>query len=240
MNYQTINFYESGYWIRSMESDEDRMQAYRLRHTVFCDTIKWVPPHPSGLEMDRYDSFATSLGIFGEDGELAGMVRFLPPDHPFMLETDFSALVGEDHTIRKQANTVELSRLTLSRRHLLSGRTAPLCPSTLLYRGIYQWSVANGVRFLYLVVEQRFLRALLMAGFPCEIIGQIKPLPPARVTSVAAILDWEAFRSQDRVDRADFVKWVTTRPSTSRTWQQPRRDFDSRHPVLQEYCVRGN
>ena len=62
------------------------MQAYRLRYKVFCETLGWMPRNPSGLEVDQYDQSAESVGLFEESGTLVGMIRFIPPDQPFMLD----------------------------------------------------------------------------------------------------------------------------------------------------------
>lgn len=36
MDYRTIQFYEDGCWIRSIESEEEYLQAYRLRYEIFA------------------------------------------------------------------------------------------------------------------------------------------------------------------------------------------------------------
>ena len=79
MRYQMIQFHEDGCWIRSIESEEEYLQAYRLRYQVFCETLGWVPPNSTGLEIDRYDSRAALLGLFSEENTLLGLIRLLPP-----------------------------------------------------------------------------------------------------------------------------------------------------------------
>ncbi|OGW63898.1 MAG: hypothetical protein A2638_06650 [Nitrospirae bacterium RIFCSPHIGHO2_01_FULL_66_17] len=209
MRYRTIQFDEVGYSIRSIESDEDRMQAYRLRHLVFRETLKWIPMDPAGLDVDEYDAAATSVGIF-EDGVLMGLARFVPPDHRFMLEREFAALIAPEHRVHKTPDAAEISRLTVAPPSwrgdgILAGQL-----SLLLYKSVYQWSLANGVRYLYLVVERRFCRALVRAGFPCAAIGPGRRLPPAEAESVAAVLDWELFRTQHHLKRREFLAWMST------------------------------
>ncbi|MDC4223559.1 MAG: GNAT family N-acetyltransferase [Candidatus Manganitrophus sp.] len=114
MDYRTIQFYEEGCCVRSIESEEEFLQAYRLRYQVFCETLGWVPPNPTGLEIDRYDSFATMIGLFSEENALLGLIRLLPPDQPFMLETDFCDLVAPGYRIRKETDTTEISRLAIA------------------------------------------------------------------------------------------------------------------------------
>lgn len=208
MSYRMIQFYEDGCWIRAIESEEEHLQAYRLRHQVFCDTLGWVPPSPTGLEVDSYDGAAVSLGLFTDQGTLLGLVRIITADQPFMLENDFVDLVAPGHAIRKEVDTIELTRLTL----IPSARKEGLSSSflRLLFKGVYQWSLANDVRYLYMEVEERFLRVLDRMGFPSTPIGAAKSLPPAGVMSLAALIDWEVFRQHNRAHRAPFLEWMTT------------------------------
>jgi acyl homoserine lactone synthase len=79
-----------------------------------------------------------------------------------------------------------------------------------LFKGVYQWSIINEVRFLYMVVEKRFLRVLRAIGFPCEPISPAVTLPPAGAVSVAAMLDWDQFREESVRKHPEFLRWITT------------------------------
>lgn len=209
MHYATIYFHEDSYCIRSLTGKEDRLKAARLRHAVFCQNLKWVPPCPDGLETDEHDPFAMSVGVFSAWEELLGVFRFLPPSRPFMLEREFAPLLAPGYRVRKERDTAEVTRFTVApdlRQHDIS----PGHISRLLYKGMYQWSLENGVRYIYVAVERRFWRALVIAGYPYELIGPVTALPPAGAESVAAILDWENFRSQSRLKRATFLDWIET------------------------------
>lgn len=208
MNDQAIHLYEEGCQVRSIESEEELLLAYRLRHQVYCDILGWVPPNPTGLEIDRYDSFATSVGLFSEENALLGLIRLLPSSQPFMLESEFSDLVAPGYRIRKEADTVEITRLTItpfSKGKGLSSRYL-----SILLKGLYQWSVVNEIRYAYLEVEKRFWRVLQFMGFLSTPIGQGKCLPPAGANSVAAILDWEEFRNHNRIHQPEFLTWMAT------------------------------
>lgn len=238
MTYRTIHFYEEGCQLRSIESDEELLQAYRLRHQVFCENLGWVPPNPTGLEVDRYDSFATFVGLFSEENTLVGLIRLLPASRPFMLETEFSDLVSPDHRIRKEADTVEISRLAIapsSKKLGLSSRYL-----SFLLKGLYQWTQANEIRYAYLEVEKRFWRVLQAMGFLSMPIGAVKNLPPAGASSMAALLDWELFREHNGVHRPEFLDWMTRVQSapvgSPAQWRVP----GSRPGVLQGYSGREN
>lgn len=207
MNYKTVEFFESGYWVRSIESEEDKIKAYRLRHQVFSEILGWVSPTPDGLEIDCFDHVAESLGLFSEEGILLGSVRLISPDNPFMLETDFTDLVSPDYLIRKETDTAEVSRLAITPSASHQGLSSHYL--RILHKGIYQWSLENAVRYLYMETEERFWRVLNHLGFPCSPIGPVKMIPPGNAKSMAAILDWDEFRDENQIKRSVFLEWMT-------------------------------
>ncbi len=233
MIYKTIQFGEGKYCVRSITRTEDQIQAYTLRHHVFSQTLKWVPASKNGLDVDPYDLFAMTLGLFSEFGELLGLVRILPPHRPFMLEREFRSLVPTGYRVRKERDTVELSRLVMapSLRHkgALSWKL-----SKLLYKGVYQWSMINRVNYIYLVVEKRVLRALSYSGFHCKPIGPSVKLQGG-VESVAGLLDWTDFQCQHQNTRRIFFEWMTTAQSTSDSWPEPQHDHALMLETLKEY-----
>ena len=208
MSYLPLKIVEGNYCIRSLTTETDLLKAYRLRYEVFCKTLKWIPESSEQLDMDRYDRGAHLLGVFTEEEELHAVVRIITPDHPYMLDTAFAALLDADHVIRKNFDTVELTRLTVS-PYLNKQGISPGHISRLLYKGIYQWSVLNYVRYLYLVVEKKFWRALLFCGFPCVPVGRMTRLPPAEVESIAGILDINRFRYECALARPQFLDWIS-------------------------------
>ena len=209
MHYKTIRFDEGPYCIRSLAGREDRLKAGRLRHEVFCQNLKWVPPCADGLEMDEHDPFAMAIGVFSDTEDLLGVFRFLPHTRPFMLEREFFPLLAAGYRVRKEWDTAEVTRFAVA-PNLRQYGISPGHISRLMYKGMYQWSLENDVRYIYVAVEKRFWRALVIAGYPYEPIGPVTALPPAGAESVAAILDWENFRSEGRRKRATFLDWLET------------------------------
>lgn len=210
MPYTDVCFYEGRYNIRSLEGKKDGLKAARLRHEVFCQNLQWVASSPDGLETDEHDPFSMSIGIFSAAEELLGVFRFLPPSRKFMLEHEFAQLLTPGYRVRKERDTAEVTRFTVA-PSLRGMGISPGHISRLLYKGMYQWSLVNDVRYIYVVVERRFWRALVIAGYPYEPIGPVTTLPPADAESVAAILDWENFRAECRRKRATFLDWIQTR-----------------------------
>jgi N-acyl-L-homoserine lactone synthetase len=238
MYYETIRFYEGPYCIRSLAGEEEKLKAARLRHEVFCENLKWVPPCSDGLETDEYDPFSMAIGVFSAEEELLGVFRFLPPSWSFMLEREFAPLLAPGYRVRKEWDTAEVTRFTVApdlRHHGIS----PGHISRLMYKGMYQWSLENDVRYIYVAVERRFLRALVIAGYPYEAIGPVTALPPAGAESVAAILDWENFRSENREKRATLLEWIETRQPASVPMHGQWLGRASSYPASPKYYARG-
>jgi len=217
----TFGFNESGLSVRVLESAEDRHKGFRLRHAIYCDSLRWVKAQTDGLEKDEYEDGSTSLGVLTAEGALLGVVRMIPGSRPFMLESHFRSLVGPHHSVRKRADTAEVTRLATSIMPRAYRKAPPV--SCLLYKAIYRWSCAHDIRYLYLVVETRYLKTLHRWEFPCMPIG------PARLLGVdgwcvAALLDWDTFRTKAAACPSLFTAWITDcHPKTQapRPWLWP-------------------
>jgi acyl homoserine lactone synthase len=85
-----------------------------------------------------------------------------------------------------------------------------------IFKAMYHWTLANNIRYTYLVVENRLLRVVQRIGWPCHAIGAPVALPPADVLSVGALLDLDEFRSAAAAERPEMLKWLhTTEPATT-------------------------
>jgi acyl homoserine lactone synthase len=203
-----IEFCEEDFLIKTLETKEEMTEAYQLRHRVFAEQLKWVPASEDQQEMDMYDLWGVTVGVFAADGVLLGMARLLPPTGEFMLGNEFGALLPGDYVIRRERDTAEITRLTVNpdiRDPKLSSRVM-----LGVLKGIYQWAVENEIRYYYLEVEHRFLRALRMLGFPCEPIGPVVQLPPAGAAAVAALYDMVRFDDENLKKRPSFLEWIST------------------------------
>jgi acyl homoserine lactone synthase len=202
-----VAFREEEFLIKTLRGEELK-KSYRLRHNVFAESLKWVPASEDREEVDMYDLWGSTVGLLHPDGTLLGMARLIPSSGRFMLENEFGALLPRDYVIRKERDTAEITRLAVNpeiRDPKLSTRIM-----LAVLKGIYQWAVENEVRYYYLEVEQRFLRALRMFGFPCEPIGPPVKLPPAGATAVAAFYDMLCFDERNAQKRPDFLRWIST------------------------------
>jgi N-acyl-L-homoserine lactone synthetase len=202
-----VEFREGEFTVRTLR-EEELKSSYRFRHKVFADQLKWVPASPDGEEMDLYDLWGKTVGVIGYDGTLLGMARLLPASGQFMLEKDFGALLPQEYRIRKAPDTAEITRLAVD-PDIRDGKLSTTIMLAVL-KGIYQWAVENEIRYYYLEVEHRFLRALRILGFPCEPIGPVVKLPPAGASAVAALYDMVGFDEGNRQKRPDFLRWIST------------------------------
>ena len=203
-----VTFCEGEFFVKSLETKEDLTQAYRLRHRVFAERLKWVPERGDRLEADVYDTWSTSIGVFADNTRLLGLVRMTHAPVPFMLESEFSACLVGSHRIRKETDTAEITRLAVDPEIADRGLSARLMK--VIFKGMYQWCLLHDVRYTYMVVEHRLLRVVQRMGWPCRAIGEPVALPPAEVLSIGGLLDLDEFRSQASACRPAMLDWLTT------------------------------
>ncbi|MDP1946543.1 MAG: GNAT family N-acetyltransferase [Nitrospirota bacterium] len=200
--------------VKALESEKEFRQAYRLRHRVFAEKLRWVPEREDRLESDIYDAWSTAIGIFSSQNELLGMVRMTPAPFPFMLESEFSGCLVGSHHVRKELDTAEITRLAVDPTIADRGLSAKLMRT--IFKGMYHWTLANNIRYTYLVVESRLLRVVQRIGWPCHAIGAPVALPPAHVLSVGALLDLDEFRANAASRKPEMLAWLhSTEPVTT-------------------------
>lgn len=208
-----IEFLEDNLLIKTLSGEEELRAAYHLRHQVFADRLRWVARNPEELEVDTYDAFATSVGLFDGDHHLLGVFRMISSSFPFMLESEFRACLLPHCRIRKASDTVEITRLAIDPMQTDKGLSTRLMQ--VLFKAVYQWSMQNDIRYLYMVVEKRFLRGLRGMGFTCEAVSPAVALPPAEALSIAAVLDWEQFHETCSGKQPSFYRWMNSVDGTA-------------------------
>lgn len=210
---QAIEFQEGELLVKTLSEERDLSASYYLRHQVFAERLQWVEKRHDQREVDAYDAFATSVGLFDADQKLRGVFRMVSPPYPFMIEREFRPCLLPDCHIRKERDTVEITRLALD--PTLTDKGLSIRLMQVLFKGVYQWSMQNEVRFLYMVVEKRFLRVLRGMGFYCEAISPAVSLPPAEAMSIAAVLDWRKFQEMCPQKQPSFFQWMNTLDGSS-------------------------
>ena len=105
---------EGGLVIKNLITEEEKIQAYHLRHRIFAQELRWVPQSENTLETDSYDDYAIPFGVFDGDSGMLAHIRLIPAGYPFMIERDFNLLVSLEHIIRHEFDTGETSRICVA------------------------------------------------------------------------------------------------------------------------------
>ncbi len=203
-------FQEGGYLIKTLSTHEEMEAAFGLRHEVFVDELKWVPPSPDGMEKDGYDSFADSLGVFDAENKLVGYVRSIPAPHPFMIEKEFAGLLPKDKPFRKLPDMAEATRICVKKEY----RTVAVSPSLtvchLIYKAIYQLCLKQDMRYLAAVAEKRTYR-YFKAYLPFIPMGDFLSFGDG-VTAGIVLLDWRNFELFAMERKPEFFQWMVNLP----------------------------
>ena len=191
--------------------------AQRLRADVFIRELAWVPDCGCGREHDRCDGVATHLVLLASESiedaralrprsRVAGYARILLPEHTFMLEREFAALLPDAHVFPEPTRSFEVSRFVvrpdLRGRLDADGRSA----AEHLQRGIAQWALAHDRSSLYSVCEARHVRALRLRALPACRFGRIVEYTPG-VHACAIHLDLDIAREELRIRRYPDHQW---------------------------------
>lgn len=208
-------FQEDNLLIKTLSAPEEMDAAFRLRHEVFVDELKWVPSSPDKREIDDYDKFAIPLGLFdlsaqtGEDMQLIGYVRLIQSNHPFMVEKEFASLIPKDKPLKKLPDMVESTRICVKKeRRADKVGNLGLTTGHLLYKAIYNWCLIHNSRFLATIIEKRYYR-YLKSLFPFKPLGEFLPMGDG-VLAGTVLLDWRDFERVSLERRPDFMEWMTT------------------------------
>ncbi|MDR4463403.1 MAG: GNAT family N-acetyltransferase [Nitrospira sp.] len=226
---RAVKFSEGNFLIKTVETRDEMIQAYHLRHRVFAERLKWVPERADRLESDVYDAWSTSIGVFDDDSRLLGLVRMTQAPVPFMLESEFSACLVGQHRVRKEVDTAEITRLAVDPSIKDRGLSASLMKA--IFKGMYQWCLLHDVRYTYMVVEHRLLKVVQRMGWPCRPIGEAVALPPAEVLSIGGLLDLDEFRAQATTCRPAMLDWLNTTTPACETALHLHRAMEAQEEV---------
>lgn len=220
-----IVFREGDFLVKTISDDEERIQAYRLRHRVFCEELGWVPRSETLLEIDEYDRCTVLIGIFDQQQALVACTRLSLRDAPFMIEKEFSSLISPWHKVKKN-ETTEITRSCVRpehRRLSFPGTFGSYRLSMLSFKGVYHWCLMNHIKYAYIVVESKFYR-LLAHSFPIQLVGTPVVMPDGCM-ALAAIFDLSEVTSTITANRPDFAKWFSRYQSDRLEAPQRQPDF---------------
>jgi len=161
-------------------------RAGGFRHNIFREELRWLLEDTGPAETDRYDDGASHFGVFSESGELVGYCRLILPETGFMIESEFAELVDPGYRIRKEEDTVEMSRFAIPSH--LRGDPRGFEIISLLLRSVYSWAILNRVRYFYGVCATDHLAFVQTYFTCCEAIGPVYEYQPG-VPSAALVFD---------------------------------------------------
>ena len=147
-----------------------------------------------GLETDQYDDCSTHFATYAQDSSMVGTVRLVQPGDAQAYPFESHCKPFDQFEMPPRANAAEISRLVVRKTYrrrrgdsmhgvsadfLEKGSTASIAPraangdqrgnSPLLllgmYREMYRYSRANGIRYWYAAMERSLARSLDKMGF---------------------------------------------------------------------------
>lgn len=179
-------------------------RIFELRFQVYCEERGFLPAanYPDGCEIDECDASSAHFCAFNRRDELVGYVRLVSADltQSFPFESHCNELL-EGATLAPPEQAAEISRLMVRhdyrrrRGDVLQGVTVEEDPARgahelrdhspqillSMYRQMYAFSLANGIRYWYAAMERPLARALNQMNFAFRQIG-----PPSDYYGVVA------------------------------------------------------
>lgn len=195
--------------VELLRAGAEKEQAFRIRHLLFAETLHWVPEVSSGLEIDDYDTCTEMIAVLDSRRRVLGQVRVHDASVPYMIEHEFTSVLGASPIPFKGRDTAELTRfgvLPEARGQVVQTPFGGFDLFTLLFKGAYRWSKLHGVRTIYGVTDLRVLRLLHLRGFPFETVAEPRLMPDG-VTAVAIRLDWARFEQENARSRPRLLAW---------------------------------
>lgn len=202
--------------------------AFALRYSVYCLECRFLDPqvYPQGLETDGDDPNSAHFGAYNQGRELVGYVRLVSPDaHDRMPWESRCTTLREGAKLPPRAQSSEISRLMVRedyrrrRGDMLSGVALPdteahawrdrrsTAPQILLtlYRQMYLYSLAQGIRYWYAAMERPLARSLKRLHFGFHQIGE-----QADYFGLVApyLADLRELEGQLAVARPDLLGWM--------------------------------
>lgn len=156
---------------------------HRLRYRVFKERLDWNVEFAGGMEIDSFDALRPAYLIQCDaDGRINGCVRLLPTTGPTMLRETFPQLL-HGNSMPMDDGIWESSRFALD-----TSAGAPLGKARIavgtyeLFAGVVEFGLANGLREIVTVTDERFERILRCVGWPLRRIG-----PSERIGNTMAV-----------------------------------------------------
>ncbi len=185
--------------------------AYGIRHDVYCSELNYENVRSTGAEVDPYDMHSDQLLLLNNPSqEYVGCVRLIHGrTSAGSFPLPFEKLCGDtldSRIIRMVKDSgdkyMEVSRLSVLRdfrnqerasisdKHEKNPRVSSGGLIT-LYLGIQAYAQAQGVKYLFAIVQERLLKSMHRLSIPAVQIGPAIEHRGARVPIMIAVKDVE-------------------------------------------------
>jgi acyl-homoserine lactone synthase len=190
---------------------EQLEQAYRLRHAVFVEEMKWEELRkPDGREIDQFDDDRALHMLYLRDRTVLGYQRMLPTIRPHLLSDVMPQLC--DGARPSGPDVWEWTRYCVARPHRERGRALSPIANELL-SGIVEWGMASGVDKIIIEMDPIWLLRLVQLYFRVTPLGLPKQIGPSEIVAVVAAFDARTLnRLRDMRGDASPVLAADTQP----------------------------
>lgn len=229
-------------------TDELRDQAYRIRHQVYCEELKYEPERPDRRETDEYDPHSLHCLIRSvKTGEFAGCTRLIlcrPGDPRYLLPFEKTCAESIDRALLdpqalSRQRIAEVSRLAViarfrtrrGERHSAVPLTAssygtdimprfPYIPVA-LYLATTELAALRGIHTMFLLTEPRLASHFAKLGVNIIQIGDPVEHRGVRIPSVVNV--------RKIIDGLNFIM----RPLYDTVAQQVREGIEEQETLQQ-------
>jgi acyl-homoserine lactone synthase len=167
---------------------QDEMeQAYRLRHRVFVNEMKWTDlAKDDGREIDRFDDEHAVHMLYIDDGKVLGYQRMLPSTRPHLLSHVLPQLCEDERPVG--AHIWEWTRYCVEPAHRERGRALSPVANALL-SGIVEWGLESGISTVIIEMNPLWLLRLVQLYFRTVPLGLPQRVGDGDVLAVTASFD---------------------------------------------------
>ena len=167
---------------------QDEMeQAYRLRHRVFVDEMKWTDlAKPDGREIDQFDNEHAVHMLYIDDGKVHGYQRMLPSTRPHLLSDVMPQLCEDERPVG--THIWEWTRYCVEPAYRERGRALSPVANALL-SGIVEWGLESGISTIIIEMNPLWLLRLVQLHFRTVPLGLPQRIGAQDVVAVTATFD---------------------------------------------------
>jgi acyl-homoserine lactone synthase len=166
---------------------DEMEQAYRLRHRVFVEEMKWTDlAKNDGREIDQFDDAHAVHMLYIDDGRVLGYQRMLPSTRPHLLSDVLPQLCEDERPVGP--HIWEWTRYCVEPAHRERGRTLSPVANALL-SGIVEWGLESGVSTIIIEMNPLWLLRLVQLYFRTVPLGLPQRVGEGDVLAVTAAFD---------------------------------------------------